>query len=295
MIKCDTCDRYFKSKRAVTSHKRFCNTGINLKGSNNPFYGRKFSEESLQKLSKSIKSKAKKILWVEVFHKCDRCNKWFETQIRIRDNALSHKCCSDKCSHARTHSEETRKKVSNTIKSGYVSGRIVNIHKIERIEVTCNSINCQKMFLKRIDSNKKYCCETCTRSSAEYLAKAREAGKKSANSQRLRRRSKNEIYFYELCCRKFKNVLHNEAIFNGWDADVIIEDIKTAILWNGIWHYKKVADKHSVEQVQSREKIKIKEIERAGYKVYIIKDMGKHNELFVEVEFDIFMKQLALA
>ena len=36
-----------------------------------------------------------------------------------------------------------------------------------------------------------------------------------------------------------KNVKHNEAIFNGWDADVIIEDIKLAVLWNGKWHYEK--------------------------------------------------------
>ena len=51
-------------------------------------------------------------------------------------------------------------------------------------------------------------------------------------------------------------------MFNGWDADIVIEDIKTAVLWNGIWHYKKITKKHSVAQVQNRDKIKIDEIKK---------------------------------
>lgn len=38
-------------------------------------------------------------------------------------------------------------------------------------------------------------------------------------------------------------------MFNGWDADIIIEDLKIAILWNGKWHYEKITEKHSVSQV----------------------------------------------
>jgi hypothetical protein len=61
------------------------------------------------------------------------------------------------------------------------------------------------------------------------------------------RRSKNEIKFCILCEQNFSNVEHNKPIFNGWDADIIIHDIKYAILWNGAWHYKKLNKKHSVE------------------------------------------------
>ena len=103
------------------------------------------------------------------------------------------------------------------------------------------------------------------------------------------RRSKNEIYFAELCIKEFKKVLLNENIFNGWDADVIIEDYKIAVLWNGVWHYKKITRKHSVKQVQNRDRIKIKEIKKKGYIPYIVKDMGKHNKKFVESEFDKFL------
>lgn len=104
------------------------------------------------------------------------------------------------------------------------------------------------------------------------------------------KRSKNEIYFGELCSNYFKKVLLNECIFNGWDADVIIEDIKVAILWNGKWHYEKIMKKHSLEQVKNRDKIKINEIKKAGYTPYIIKDMGKHNKEFVENEFEKFKR-----
>ena len=74
-------------------------------------------------------------------------------------------------------------------------------------------------------------------------------------------------------------------MFNGWDADVIIEDYKIAVMWNGVWHYKKITENHSVEQVKNRDKIKIKEITNCGYEPYIIKDLGGYDTEFVEKEF----------
>jgi len=106
------------------------------------------------------------------------------------------------------------------------------------------------------------------------------------------KRSKNEIYFAELCKQKFSNITENEQFFDGWDADVILHDYKIAILWNGIWHYQKVNKKHSVEQVQSRDKIKLKKINQFNYIPYVIKDMGKHNKEFVEEKFNEFLLYL---
>lgn len=103
-------------------------------------------------------------------------------------------------------------------------------------------------------------------------------------------RSKNEVYFFELCKNEFDNVLNNEKIFDGWDADVILTDYKIAILWNGKWHYEKITKEHSLLQVQNRDKIKLKKIKENGYKPYIIKDMGKYNKDFVEEKFYIFLK-----
>lgn len=116
-------------------------------------------------------------------------------------------------------------------------------------------------------------------------------GKKSAKTRAEEKRSKNEKLFASLCEERFNKVLTNEPIFNGWDADVIIEDLKVAVLWNGKWHYEKITEKHSVKQVQNRDRIKIKEIEKAGYKPYVIKDMGRYNKNFVKKEFSFFLKK----
>lgn len=150
-----------------------------------------------------------------------------------------------------------------------------------KYELICKS--CGNKFFSSTE-NRKYCIH-CVRSIA-----GQKAGRASVAKQAETRRSKNEIYFAELCKEKFQNVKTNEAVFNGWDADVILPDQKIAILWNGKWHYQKITAKHSVEQVQNRDKIKQKEIEKMGYKLYIIKDLGKYNRDFVEEEFKKFLK-----
>ena len=113
-------------------------------------------------------------------------------------------------------------------------------------------------------------------------------GKKSAQLQAENRRSKNEIHFAELCKTQYKEVLTNVPMFNGWDADVILPNEKIAILWNGKWHHEKITKKHSVLQVQNRDKIKIHEIKMAGYSPYIIDDMGREDNSFVIQEFEKF-------
>lgn len=139
----------------------------------------------------------------------------------------------------------------------------------------CSKIKCRK------ETDLRKCCSR----SCGVKYGGRLGGMKSATSQG--RRSKNEIYFSELCAKKF-NILTNEQMFNGWDADVIIPELKIAILWNGIWHRKKITKKHSVKQVQNRDKIKIKEIINCGYIPYIIDDDFQHNTIFVEQMFELF-------
>ena len=145
---------------------------------------------------------------------------------------------------------------------------------------------CNKKFeVAPCNKHRRFCSQKCANKKS-----CREGGLKSAALQSINRRSKNEIYFYELCKQKFSNVLANENIFNGWDADVILQDNKIAILWNGNWHHKKITKKHSVLQVQNRDKIKINEIIKCGYVPYVIDDFGKYNKKFVETKFEEFLK-----
>ena len=117
-------------------------------------------------------------------------------------------------------------------------------------------------------------------------------GRTSVFVQSKTRRSKNEIHFAELCKTHFKNVEFNVPRFNGWDCDVILNDQRVAVMWNGKWHYEKITRKHSVNQVQNRDKIRLTEIVKCGYTPYIVRDDGRENREFVEVEFNKFKQFL---
>ena len=163
-------------------------------------------------------------------------------------------------------------------------------HPRKLLPIQC--IICNKEFQPR-DSKKKVCSSECSKlysETDEYKQILRENGRKGGKiSVSLQgKRSKNEIYFSELCANYFE-IKINEPFFDGWDADVIIHSEKIAILWNGIWHYRQISKTQSLKQVQARDKIKLDIIVKIGYTPYIIKDMGKFNKKFVEQEFEIFM------
>jgi hypothetical protein len=152
-------------------------------------------------------------------------------------------------------------------------------------------VTCKKEFQPK-RSETKLCSVECSHQflrSDEYRKRAIENGQKGGKVSATRqcKRSKNEVYFSELCAREFE-ITTNEPFFDGWDADVIIHSEKTAILWNGIWHYKQIMKTQSLKQVQARDKVKTAIIEKCGYIPYVIKDMGKHDKAFVEQEFEIF-------
>lgn len=164
---------------------------------------------------------------------------------------------------------------------------------------TCRCDNCRKNHIrqKRLQYrlnflNNDYEIHFGRKYSKESWLALHNGGCKGIQHQGNLRRSKNEIEFCKLCEEYFNNVKHNECIFNGWDADIIIEDIKFAVLWNGPWHYKQITKSHSVKQIQNRDKIKINEIKECGWTPYIIKDMGKANKKFVKEKFDEFLKYL---
>jgi YHS domain-containing protein len=248
---------------------------------------------------------------------CEECGKDVEvTASAYKASKTKHFFCSKSCAAKYNNrlrekpSEETKRKTSESILKYYHS-KFGESYKPKKKNIT-NTIVPRKEYICRICGRKyhlnesgvtrMFCSRECLNEyrtnrkkylSEDAIKKLSTAGKHSAKVQGENRRSKNEKYFCELCEKHFNNVKHNEPIFNGWDADVIIEDIKVAVLWNGKWHYQKIKEDHSVEQVQNRDKIKIKEIKNCGYTPYIIKDMGKYKKQFVEDEFNKLIKYIA--
>jgi hypothetical protein len=139
--------------------------------------------------------------------------------------------------------------------------------KIEKcFSLVC--VNCSNSFVS--SSQRKCCSEACVKE--RHLYGSKKGGKLGAEKRVLR--SKDEIKLYDLCTEYFKTVTHNDtSIANGWDADILIHDTKTAILWNGPWHYKEMGfSNHSLIQVQNRDKIKTEEFESVGWKVLVFED-----------------------
>lgn len=246
--------------------------------------------KGFEKFHKQIKEKdlaSKK----ERFFICARCQKEFtkiltnkEYQNYIKNHSLIF--CSRSCANKRIHSSDTKLKISMEIKSNH-SKLKKRICKICKKEYTLKSEGSTKSFCSNECANeyklhrKKYLPK-------ETIERMREGGKKSCSLSQ-QKRSKNEIAFCSLCEKHFKNVKHNEPIFNGWDADIIIEDLKIAILWNGNWHYQKIKKNHLLQQVQNRDQIKINEIKRAGFIPYVIEDRGKFSKEKVKKEFEKFL------
>lgn len=199
---------------------------------------------------------------------CLCCKQPFESTTKTTAKV----CCSITCSRRYSQSFVNTENISNSLVENW------NFRDFEYKKRKCPV--CGILFWNK---NTKCCSEICSK------IRMSEGGRFSAKVQSLIRRSKNEIMFANLCKDKYKNVITNEPMFNGWDADIIILDYKIAIMWNGKWHYSKITKKHSVSQVQTRDKIKLDEIRKMGYSVYTIRDEGRENIQFVNEEFRKFV------
>ena len=251
-----------------------------------------------------------KTLYNSVTFNCEVCGK--ET-IRQNNNTKRSKnhFCGSKCSAIFTnqkrkekgefHSLETKKKLSESLYKRNLDRYRQEIENGMRDAKTMqkfyknNCIMCNKEFLARRE--KLTCSEVC------YKERLKITGHKGGTitaslPYHIKNRSKNEKLFYEMIKSKFNDALPNQRIFNGFDADIVIPSLKLAIHWNGVWHYKQIFNtskgKYQFEQIQSRDKQRLNEIEKCGFSNYIVKDMNGYNPNFVKTEFESFVNNLSI-
>lgn len=209
---------------------------------------------------------------------CKTCNIEFTPKKSIRIY------CSQKCSYKRDKTDEDERNERDK----KVKERKTSIPKKE-------CLFCKQIY-QPLRNSSILCSLKCSQlyqQTDEYKNRAKKWGVKAglASVKAQQRRSKNEIYFAQLCEQYFgkDNVKVNQPIFDGWDADIIIPSLNLAIGWNGIWHYQQISKTQSLQQVQSRDNIKQKIIENHGFSYYIIKDMGKYNPAFVHDQFETLL------
>lgn len=283
MYKC-VCGREFMNAQQFNGHKSHCKTYQLDKYGNLDVYNKvksAFSSGasiSRKRQSEKAKEKRKTLAqkWIDEKHRCEKCGRVMTVFYG------SGRFCSRSCANTRQHSEETKAKIGKSgLNRVYKRDISKNIISYERNPNRCTQ--CGKVLSYNIRF-RKTCSDECLHTLRSEL------GKKLVKLQNLR--SKNEIAFCELCEQYFgkENVLHNVSMFNGWDADIIIPDLKVAILWNGPWHYIEISKTQKLKQVQNRDRIKLREIINCGYRPYIVEDVKREKDK-VEKEFERFKKR----
>lgn len=205
-------------------------------------------------------------------------------QNKFQSKHKEQKYCSVQCSNNKTLTEKYKEMGKKGASKRYLGKNLIK-----------NSIRiclyCEKEYNPK-RSEQKYCNNICSRQHNIFLMK------NGSIKMNTNNRGKAEIYFSELCIKYYgeNDILCNEKFFkdknNGlWDADIIIKSLKIAILYDGIFHHKKIKSNMNLNQIKSRDKLKRKIILENGYKYYTIIDLGKFNKKFVEEQFETFINK----
>ena len=296
MFICQYCGKECKSKMSLIKHELYCLNNPNHK-SRDIFKQNAINTNKIQTKRKIKNSQKQEYKFI-----CKNCGK--EYSLFLTENEFNKgkytKYCSKSCSNRRILTKEIKEKISNSLKGkNNFRKKQYKVKEVKKSRI-CKVCGKQYKYI-RAYSTKICCSPECSEYlrthkkdflSQETLDKFSEAGNKGCNNSFNLKRSKAEIYFYELCKKHFNNVLSNERMFNGWDADIILPDYKIAILYNGKWHYEEISKQVSLIQIQNRDKIKENEIRKCGYIPYIIKDLNKFNKTFVEEQFNLFLEYI---
>jgi hypothetical protein len=178
--------------------------------------------------------------------------------------------------------------------------------------IECECLFCGKKQVKPKSHFRKYCSRKCNALHRELLAvkiytcpcgnpvrKAKSYIKyeqqgvycsiKCCHKYRaFKSRSLNEELFYNKLKEFYPSAIANVAI-EGREADVLLEDLKIAVHWNGAWHYRPLRGKKILNDIQRRDHERYRIFEAAGFSNYIIKDDNSHDPSKVQAELDRFL------
>jgi len=172
---------------------------------------------------------------------CQQCGKSFLKEnyelTRFPNHFCSHRCFHD-------YDSETNTIITNCA----FCGEIVKRYK--------NQVN------KSISGN-VYCSRNC---SASF-----------SNKERKRvRRSKIEASFFEQLCQLFPNlnILPNDKqMLDGLEVDIAIPELKLAIEWNGIVHFKPIYGDNKLHKVRTKDARKIQLSNDKNINLIVIADL----------------------
>jgi len=200
-------------------------------------------------------------------NKCKLCSEI----IKPTNKFCNRSCAASFNNRGRIRTEESRAKVSAKLKgieNKYkgVENKYKGVKRIALVPVPCYVCGSEVNIPPRKASRNHTC------KSKECISKSCSISGRNSAAKRVKR-SKDEIALFEMCRTHFPDAVSNYVISDGWDADIVLPENRTAILWNGPWHYKQLNIKnHSLEQVRNRDRIKIDIFKNLGWRVYVFED-----------------------
>lgn len=160
VYKCPYCGKTFYKRKQMGGHTVHCKN----------FYLSKYGD--LQMYNKANKDKHS-ARYKDVVIKCKKCGTEFETIYDTQKNIYQRLYCSPRCSHSRTQNEETKNRISTTLKNSSLCKDRKKKKLIERLlkimRYTYENDNnkycevCHRIKpLKRYLNNRTTCSSTCT-------------------------------------------------------------------------------------------------------------------------------------
>ena len=142
----------------------------------------------------------------------------------------------------------------------------------------CNkSIIKDQHQIKKSKSGKAFCNHSC---SASYNNKLK----------RKFRRSKIEAKFYNLLVKEFPSldILSNDkTMLDGYEVDISIPELKLAIEWNGIVHFKPIYGKTKLDNIQTRDAEKLKIASNKNINLIVIPDLVSNDKILKQAFNDV--------
>jgi len=265
----------------------------------NPNRGKSF--EKLRIIGKELALLNKEKLILEYLvnpKKCEECNNVLD--YNDRNNKFCNHSCSASYSNknrkeykyvltdvgynniVNSNRKRIGKKLSDIVgyeRSIEIGKKISESLSKPKIDFICPVCNTVIKILKT--QKRKYCSGTC---------------RNKINNQLINgTRSKAEIYLECKLKEEFPKLIilfnSRKILNNNRELDVYIPEIKLAIEWNGIYHYKDIRTKEFLIETKEKDLDKIKQCKELNIELYIVKDLTSSNK-FIEEETNKIIKYI---
>lgn len=131
--------------------------------------------------------------------------------------------------------------------------------------------------LRKSSSGRLFCDSSC---SAQYFNRIRIKS----------RRSKIEIKLFKSLTQKYNNLVflpNDKTMLDGLEVDIAIPELKLAIEWNGIVHFKPIYGEEKLKNIQEKDRNKLKIASNKNVNLIVIPDLVSNDAIFQRAFKDI--------